>query len=618
MKNLNKADRNNSPEKAQAPEPEANRIIKGIGVSAGVAIGQAVVIERLSTEIYPQRILDPEGIDVEVQRFERAVEEAADQLKQIKKTIHPGHALDNHLYIFDTHILLLEDRMFFSGTKELIASGRQNAEWALSEIIGRICSAFDTIEDEYLRERARDIRFVGERVLRILMGHSEDRRSHELPPNSIIIAHDLSPADTAQFQGERAIGFAIDMGGRTSHTAIMARSLKIPAVTGVDRISSNVQTGDTVIIDGSTGIVIVDPDGETIYRYRDRQQVFLKYQESLMGYGALPAVTADGERSVRILANVELMDEIEIAQGHGAEGIGLFRTEYLFLGRRDLPDEEEQYQVYREVLEANRPHPVTIRTLDAGADKVSSALNVGKETNPAMGLRAIRLCLQRRDLFRTQLRAILRAAVHGNCRILFPMISCLTELTVTKAFLEEVKRELAESGELFNPDVKVGVLVEVPSAVTIADLLAKEADFLSIGTNDLIQYSFAIDRLNEHVNYLYDTLHPAVIRLIRQVTTAAHASGIAVAMCGEMAGDPLNVPILLGLGLDELSMNALSIPMVKKFIRSMTIDECRELTNEALQMQDRQEIHDFLESWIRERFPDDVFALHSRQTNDRA
>ncbi len=582
-----------------------------------MAIGQAAVIERLTTEIYPQCILETADIDTEIQRFEAAVKDAANQLKEIKKTIGPGHPLDNHLYIFDTHILLLEDRMFFQGTKELIASGRQNAEWALSEIIGRITSAFDTIEDEYLRERARDIHFVGERVLRILMGHSEERRSHELPLNSIIIAHDLSPADTAQFQGERVIGFAIDMGGRTSHTAIMARSLKIPAVTGLEHISRSVQTGDTIIVDGTTGVVIVDPDGDTLYRYRDRQQVFLKYQESLMGYGALPAVTADGECSVRIYANVELMDEIEIALGHGAEGIGLFRTEYLFLGRKDLPDEEEQYGVYRQVLEANRPHPVTIRTLDAGADKVSPALNVGKETNPAMGLRAIRLCLKRRDLFRTQLRAILRASVHGNCRILFPMISCLTELIETKAFLEEVKQELSKEGEPFSPNVKLGVLVEVPSAVTIADMLAKEADFLSIGTNDLIQYAFAIDRLNEHVNYLYDTLHPAVIRLIRQVTAVAQATGITVAMCGEMAGDPLNVPILLGLGLDELSMNALSIPMVKKFIRSMTIDECRELTNEALQMQDRKEIHDFLESWIRERFPEDYFALHSQQTNDR-
>lgn len=617
MKNPNKADTYPSRDAAPSADVELNRMMKGIAVSAGVAIGQAVVIERLTTEIYPQRMLDPSEIDGEIARFERAVQEGADQLKQIKNSINRGHPLDNHLYILDTHILLLEDRMFFSGTKELIASERQNAEWALSEIIGRICSAFNTIEDEYLRERARDIHFVGERVLRILMGHPEDRRSHQLPPNSIIIAHDLSPADTAQFQGERALGFAIDMGGRTSHTAIMARSLKIPAVTGLEKISRRVQTGDTIIIDGTTGVVIIDPDPETLYRYRDRQQVFLKYQESLMGYGALPAVTADGERSIRVMANVELLDEIEIALGHGAEGIGLFRTEYLFLGRRDLPDEEEQYEVYRKVLEDNLPHSVTIRTLDAGADKVSTALNVGAETNPAMGLRAIRLCLQRQDLFRTQLRAILRAAVHGKCRVLIPMISCLTELTTTKAFLEDVKRELAAAGEVFSPDVKVGVLVEVPSAVAIADLLAKEADFLSIGTNDLIQYSFAIDRLNEHVNYLYDTLHPAVIRLIRQVTTAAQASGITVAMCGEMAGDPLNVPILIGLGLDELSMNALSIPMVKKFIRSVTVDECRELTNEALKMQERGEIHDFLESWIRERFPDDSFAILSRQNNDR-
>jgi len=590
-----------------AVKNETNRLMKGIAVSGGVAIGQVVVIERVTTEIYPQRILAPEEIPVEIGRFESAVREAAGQLKRIKDTITPGHPLNDHAYILDTHLLLLEDRMFFKGTRDAIRTERQNAEWCLSEIIEKITRAFDTIEDEYLRERARDIHSIGERVLGILMGRSQDSKIRQLPPNSVIVAHDLSPGDTAQIHGESVVGFAIEMGGKTSHTAIMARSLKMPTVTGLDHVTRRVQTGDTVIIDGSTGVVILNPDPETIYRYRERQEVYRNYHRALMTFGRLPAVTSDGNCSLGILANVELIDEIEMARDHGAEGIGLFRTEYLFLGRRDLPSEEEQYEAYRHVLTANAPNPVTIRTLDLGADKISSNLNIGEETNPAMGLRAIRLCLDRRELFTAQLRAIFRAAVHGNCRLLIPMISCLTELRATKDIMWEVQQELVDKGREFKQNLEVGVLVEVPSAVAIADLLAREADFFSIGTNDLIQYSLAIDRVNEHVNYLYDTLHPALLRLVRQIVRAGQATGIPVAMCGEMAGDPVNIPILVGLGLDELSMNALSIPMVKKLIRAVTIDECKELTAKAFEMPTANEIRLLLERWIRERFPNDYF-----------
>ncbi|HTY25920.1 MAG TPA: phosphoenolpyruvate--protein phosphotransferase [Desulfomonilaceae bacterium] len=586
---------------------ETNRLLKGIGVSGGIGVGQAVIIERLTIDICPRRILRPEDIPGEIRRFEAAVETAAEHLKSIKRGIGPQHPLGNHLYILDTHILLLQDRMFFEGTKRAISSERQNAEWAVSETITKITSAFDTIEDEYLKDRARDIHFVGERVLRILMGIPSESKIHQLPPNSIIVAHDLSPADTAQIQREHVLGFAIDMGGRTSHTAIMARSLKIPAATGLERISREAQTGDTIIIDGSTGIVILNPDADMVFRYRRRQEVYRKYQQSLMAYGQLPAVTRDGSRSVSITANIELMDEVEMAINHGCEGIGLFRTEYLFMGRDSLPSEEEQYETYSKVLRNNVPNPVTIRTLDVGGDKLASTFGISPETNPALGLRAIRLCLNRRDLFKTQLRAILRAAVHGHCRLLIPMISCLTELQATKELMREVKRELTAEGKPFNEAVKIGMLVEVPAAVTIGDLFAKEVDFFSIGTNDLIQYALAIDRVNEHVNYLYDTLHPAVLRLIRQITIAGQAGGIPVSMCGEMAGDPVNIPVLLGLGIDELSMNALAIPRVKKFIRSISMDECSYLTMQAFRMQDAAEIHGLLESWIRERFPKDYF-----------
>lgn len=603
----NPLDQKQVPEQPNSKDSQTNLLVKGVGVSGGVGIGQAVVIERITTEICPRRIIRPEEVPLEIGRFEAAVHAAAARLKAIKDGIGPHHPLEEHSYILDTHSMLLTDKMFFEGTKKLISTELVNAEWALAEIISKVTAAFDTIEDEYLRERARDVHFVGERVLKILMGIHHDSKIHNLPPNAVIVAHDLSPADTVQVTREKVVGFAIDMGGKTSHTAIMARSLKLPAVTGLDKVTWLIQTGDTIIVDGSTGVVIINPDPETVFRYRERREVYRKYHQSLMAYGRLPAVTSDGGYSVRVTANIELLDEIDIALDHGSEGIGLFRTEYLFLGRHEPPTEEEQYEAYKSVLARYDPRPVTIRTLDVGGDKMAYSLDVAHESNPALGLRAIRLCLSRRDLFKTQLRAMLRAAVHGNCKLLLPMISCLQEIRSAKEIIEEVKHELAAGGHSFRSELDIGILVEVPSAVAIADMLAKEVEFFSIGTNDLIQYSLAIDRVNEQVNYLYDTLHPAILRLIRQVVNVGQAAGIPVGMCGEMAGDPASIPILVGLGLNELSMNALSIPIVKKIVRSISFDECAELTRKAFQMQEAREIHDLIDNWITRRFPKDYF-----------
>ncbi|MDQ1238983.1 MAG: phosphoenolpyruvate-protein phosphotransferase system enzyme [Thermodesulfobacteriota bacterium] len=594
------------------PKRYENFFFKGVGVSGGVGIGQAVIIKHLTTDLCPKRIITPDEIPHEIQRFEDAVKSAEQRLREIRNGLDTSHPLFDHAYILETHILLLHDRMFFEGTKTAISNELLNAEWALAQIMMNVTAAFDSIEDEYLKERARDIHFVGERVLKLLMGIQSAGMVTQLPPHSVIVAHDLSPADTAQIKKDNVFGFATDMGGKTSHTAIMARSIKIPAVTGLEKISNIVQTGDTIVIDGSTGVVIVNPDPETIYRYRERQEVYRKYQQSLMAFGMLPAVTSDGSRSVRITANIELIDEISIAVSHGAEGVGLFRTEYLFLGRSDLPSEEEQYAIYKRVLEYNNPNPVTIRTLDIGGDKMSAQIGASHEANPALGLRAIRLCLSRVDLFKTQLRAILRAAVHGTCRLLIPMVSCIKELLATKEIISQAAQELDSQGIPHQSRIKLGILVEVPSAVVIADLLAREVDFFSIGTNDLIQYAMAIDRVNEQVNYLYDTLHPAVLRLIRQTTMAAQARGIEVAMCGEMAGDPVNIPILLGLGIDELSMNALAIPLVKKLVRSVTMEECADLTRQAFEMQDSEEIRFFLEDWLGARFPRDYFVDSSQ------
>lgn len=591
-----------------------NFFLKGVGVSGGVGIGQAVIIKHLTTDLCPKRIIAPDEVPSEIKRFEDAVQSAELRLRDIRNGLDTSHPLFDHAYILETHILLLHDKMFFQGTKSAIAKKFMNAEWALVQVMMDVTAAFDSIEDDYLKERARDIHFVGERVLRMLMGIQSPGAVTQLPPNSVIIAHDLSPADTAQIKKDNVFGFATDMGGKTSHTAIMARSIKIPAVTGLEKISKMVETGDTIVIDGSTGIVIINPDPETIYRYRERQEIYRKYQESLMAFGMLPAVTSDGSRSVRITANIELIDEIPIAANHGAEGVGLFRTEYLFLGRTDLPSEEEQYDIYRRVVSSNSPNPVTIRTLDIGGDKMSAQFGPSHEANPALGLRAIRLCLNRVDIFKIQLKAILRAAVHGTCRLLIPMISCIKELRTTKEIIAQASRELEQQGIPHDNRIKIGVLVEVPSAVAIADLIAREVDFFSIGTNDLIQYAMAIDRVNEQVNYLYDTLHPAVLRLIRQTTIAAQARGIEVAMCGEMAGDPVNIPILLGLGIDELSMNALAIPLVKKLVRSVTMEECEDLTRQAFEMQDSETIHVFLEDWLRTRFPRDYFVDSAANT----
>jgi phosphotransferase system enzyme I (PtsI) len=602
---VNRLDNQSEPD---ASASNGGKVLKGIPVSAGIGIGQIIVLDRLIAEVFPQRIISELEITGEIDRFEAAVNQAANQLMEIRKDLNGDHPLSEHRYILDTHLMLLEDRIFFQGAKDSIANERLNAEWALSEIIDRITAAFDTIEDEYLKERAMDVRFVGKRVLRILMGYSQDGAFLKLPPNAIIVGHDLSPAETAQLSREHVLAFVTEVGGKTSHTAIMARSLKIPAVTGVEKLLKEANSGDTIIVDGAAGLVILNPDPDQMFRYRGRREIFHKYEQSLMAFGRLPAVTTDGALSTKIFANVEFADEIDIALAHGAEGIGLFRTEYLFMGRADLPTEDEQYAVYRNVVEAISPKPVTIRTLDAGGDKISRNLNLSKESNPAMGLRAIRLCLNRMDIFETQLRAIYRAAAHGKVRLLVPMISCLSELEATKETLDKVKNDLKVSGVQYNPDLEIGLLVEVPSAVAIADLLAREVDFFSIGTNDLIQYALAIDRVNENVNYLYDTLHPAILRLIKQVTEMGTARGIKVGMCGEMAGDPVNIPILLSLGLGELSMNALSIPMVKKLIRSISVDECRELAREAFEMSNAQEIHRSLEAWIRNRFPEDYFV----------
>ena len=577
------------------------QFIKGIGVSPGIVIGKAYLLDRRKIEA-PARVLPEFQVPQEVSRFLDAVEESKKQLRTAKdKLLHEDAAGPS--YILDTHLLLLEDKKLIENTVQTIKQSWINSEWALKINLDRVRKVFDSIDDDYLKSRKTDVDYVGERILRNLMG-KETESIAQIKEEVIIVAHDLSPADTAHMVKDKVTAFVTDMGGKTSHTAIMARSLDITAVVGSETATHSVNTGDTLIVDGITGVVVVNPSPEIMQEYQDRQRVRQKMERELFQYRDLPAETLDGYR-VKVLANIELVDEIPSVLQHGAEGIGLYRTEYLYLNRKDLPSEEEHFQAYKKVVEGIYPHPAVIRTLDIGGDKFMSHMDLAEEMNPAMGLRAIRFSLKEVDIFKVQLRAILRASAYGKVKLLLPMISGATEVREVKKILQEVRLNLSAEGIAFDPEMEVGIMIEVPSAVTIADILAKEVDYFSIGTNDLIQYSLAIDRVNEAVTHLYQPLHPAVLRLIRNVAKAAHQEGIRVAMCGEMAGEPLYVPILLGLELDDLSMNVLSIFRVKKILRAYTYRECKELVEEALQLATPEEIEELVRANLRKKFAEE-------------
>jgi phosphotransferase system enzyme I (PtsI) len=577
------------------------QFIKGIGVTPGIVIGKAYLLDRKKIEA-PARVLPEFQVPQEVSRFLDAVEESKKQLRMAKdKLLHEDAAGPS--YILDTHLLLLEDKKLIENTVQTIKQSWINSEWALKINLDRVRKVFDSIDDDYLKSRKTDVDYVGERILRNLMG-KETESIAQIKEEVIIVAHDLSPADTAHMAKDKVTAFVTDMGGKTSHTAIMARSLEIPAVVGSETATHSVNTGDTLIVDGITGVVVVNPSPEIMQEYQDRQRVRQKMERDLFQFRDLPAETLDGYR-VKVLANIELVDEIPSVLQHGAEGIGLYRTEYLYLNRKDLPSEEEHFQAYKQVVEGIYPHPAVIRTLDIGGDKFLSHMDLAEEMNPAMGLRAIRFSLKEVDIFKVQLRAILRASAFGKVKLLLPMISGATEIREVKKILQAVRLNLSAEGIAFDPEMEVGIMIEVPSAVTIADILAQEVDFFSIGTNDLIQYSLAIDRVNESVTHLYQPLHPAVLRLIRYVAKAAHQFGIRVAMCGEMAGEPLYVPILLGLELDDLSMNVLSIFRVKKILRAYTYRECRELVEEALHLATPEEIEELVRANLRKKFAEE-------------
>lgn len=569
------------------PLPKGERTFRGIPVSAGVCRGKILVLDRSRPSIARREIKEPQLAE-EVSRLERSLVETRHQILNVQRRVSEAMGAEEGS-IFDAHLLVLEDRTLIGEVLKTIETEKVNAEFAFHSVAERYAATLGAIEDDYLRERATDMRDVTSRVLNNLLGLEADVDLRHLKEPCIIISHDLTPSNTAQLDKRNVLGFGTDVGSKTSHTAIMARSLRIPAIVGLNDASAQLQSGQYALLDGFNGVIIVSPTDQTLFEYGQiiRKQVTL--QEKLRDMASKPAVTLDGHR-VFLSANIESPADADAVKTNGAEGVGLFRTEYLFINRELPPSEEQQFQAYSEAARALKPLPVVIRTLDLGGDKLLAHLPVPREMNPFLGWRAIRFCLQERDIFREQLRAILRASAEGNIKMMFPMISGLEELKEANALVEEFKAELRQEKLPFDEHLEVGAMIETPSAVMVADALAKRLKFFSIGTNDLIQYSLAVDRMNEKIAHLYEPTHPAIVRLIKATVEAAHHHKIWVSVCGEMASDPVLTPLLLGLGVDELSVAPPLVSPVKFLIRRLKTSEAKELAEFALQCESSAEI----------------------------
>ncbi|MBN2427868.1 MAG: phosphoenolpyruvate--protein phosphotransferase [Deltaproteobacteria bacterium] len=578
---------------------EENRVLTGLGVSPGIAIGELFLLNRARQPGVTHAITADE-VDREVELFQEAVRLSVEQLREAKDKIIDKR-MHEHLFIIDAHLLILADQMFTGDTEALIRNDLISAESALHQTLEKFQAVFDSIDDEYLRDRKADLNSVGDRLLRNLRGENVPC-VRGIEKKTILGAHELSPAITMQIDREKVVGLVSDLGGRSSHTAILARSFGIPAVFGLENFSSFSSNGVPVIVDGTDGVVVVNPSNKVFKEYLEKKQALEYAEHQLLESAGLAAETLDGQR-ISLCCNLEFPEETEHALELGAEGVGLYRTEILFLNRPDIPTEDEQAEALGAVVARMAPHPVTIRTLDVGGEKIVPEISPHEEANPAMGLRAVRFSLQEVGLFKTQLRAILRASQHGHARVMFPMISSLSEVRACKACLEEVKTELRREKILFDEKLPVGIMVETPSAAVLADILAREVDFFAVGTNDLIQYCLAVDRGNKNVAYLYDPLHPAVLRMLRLVSEAANKAGIGACVCGEMAPDPLYALILLGLGFVELSMNALFIPAVKRILRAVRYQDAEEFVNGLSDLATKEEITAYLKIEGDKRFP---------------
>jgi phosphoenolpyruvate-protein phosphotransferase (PTS system enzyme I) len=555
---------------------KTERRFQGVAVSPGIARGTAYVY-RADDDVPPRRSApDVEG---EIRRFEQALAVTREQILKMQEQVAAAVGAKDAA-IFDAHLLVVEDSMLTGEVTKMLQAERCNVEHAVSTVVQRYVRTLAGLEDAYFRERSADILDVTRRIIHNLLG-KDIAGLASLDAPHVVLAHAVSPSDTAQMNRANVLGFATEVGGRTSHAAILARSLAIPAVIGLHRVLDQVENGEEVLLDGYAGIFIVNPTTQTLFEYGEFETRKKRVETELTELRETASTTRDG-RHVILSANIEAPEDVGQVVASGAEGVGLFRTEFIYLQHRDFPTEEEQFEAYWQVAHSVQPHPVIIRTLDLGGDKMHGDLHATKEENPFLGWRAIRVCLERTDLFRTQLRAILRASVAGNVKLMFPMISGLGELRCAKEILAECRDELRKEGKTFDEKMEVGMMIEVPSAAMIADLLAKEVDFFSLGTNDLVQYTVAADRTNERIAHLYEPTHPGVIRLMKQTVDAAHANGIWVGVCGEMGGDIALTPLLLGLGVDELSCGAAVLPRVKRAVRSLDHSTCQQLVQAAL------------------------------------
>ncbi|MCK1942862.1 phosphoenolpyruvate--protein phosphotransferase [Clostridioides difficile] len=562
---------------------------KGIGASPGVALGKALVVEHSELVIEKKSI---DNVEAEIAKLEDAVAVSKEELVKVKEKASEELGAEE-AEIFEAHLLVLEDPELIGSAIDKIKTESVNAEYALNEIKEMFVSMFESMDNEYMKERAADIKDVTNRILRHILGIKVVDLS-ALSEEVVLIAHDLTPSDTATMNKKMVLGFLTDIGGRTSHTAIMSRTLEIAAIVGLNDITSKVKDGDFVVFNGDTGEVIVNPDEETINKYTELKAKYEDERKALQLLKGKPSVTLGGKH-VELAGNIGTPNDIEGLIKNDAEGVGLYRTEFLYMDRDSFPTEEIQYEAYKAVLEGMDGKPIVIRTLDIGGDKELSYLSMEPEMNPFLGYRAIRLCLDRKDIFKTQLRALYRASVHGRLRIMFPMISSLEELLQAKEVVKEVLAELDSEGVAYAKDVEIGMMIEVPSAAVISDVLAKHVDFFSIGTNDLIQYTCAVDRMNQKISYLYNQFNPAVLRLIKTVIDNAHKEGKWAGMCGESAGDQKMIPILLGMGLDEFSMSPISILPARKLITSVKESDMKKLADDVLNMGTAEEIKSYIE-----------------------
>jgi phosphotransferase system enzyme I (PtsI) len=578
---------------------QGERVYRGIPVSGGISQGPIFILSK-GTDCVPQWPVSEEQIPHELERLEKALLQTRQQILQVQRQVEQAMGA-NDATIFDAHLLVLEDQTLLDEVERHLHTNRVNVEYAFNQVANKYANTLANIEDDYLRERATDMRDVTARVLNNLLGR-EDASMQALKEPSIILSHDLSPSTTAQLDKKLVLGFATDIGGKTSHTAIMARSLQIPAIVGVQNLSTQLHAGEYALLDGYNGLFIVNPTDQSLYEYGRLVQKHVHLGDKLKDIADKPAITLDGQRII-LSANIGSAGDVQAVQQGGAEGVGLFRTEYLFLNRSTLPTEEEQYDAFRTVASALKPNPVVIRTLDLGGDKFVAHVDMPSEMNPFLGWRAIRFCLQEKDIFRAQLRAILRASTEGNIKMMYPMISCLPELEKANELVEEYKKELDKEGIGYNPALEIGVMIEIPGAALIADSLAHRVKFFSLGTNDLIQYSLAVDRLNEKIAHLYEPSHPAILKLVRMTTEAGRKRGIWTGVCGEMASDLAMVPLLLGLGVDELSVAPVYVPQVKFLIRRLKHSECVKLGEWALGSESGAEILARMQEFVQQVAP---------------